>query len=90
MADYIKIRGGKGKSLLKERELGFHTDEQALYIGLGGAHIQLCRAEDIEGKLTAKQAEGQEEIKDSASINEVITALNSLISALKESGIMKT
>ena len=95
MDDLIKIRGGDNKNGLdlQERELAYQTSEKALYIGTSDGNVVLCRAEDIDkidGKLTATQAEAQASIKADAEIGEVVTALNTLISALKASGIMKT
>ena len=54
MADTIKIRGGKkaGLPALSQRELGFTTDEEALYIGTNGQTKMLCKVGDPE-KLAA-------------------------------------
>ena len=90
MANLIRIKGGAGKGTLRGRELAYHTEEKALYIGTADGNVLLCRAEDIDGKLTAQPIAAQAGIGADADITAVIAAVNNLISALKESGIMKT
>ncbi len=92
MANLIKIKGGNGTNALGERELAYHEDEKALYIGTGNGNVKLCRAEDIakvDGKLTAVPVASQEILDADAEIGEVINAFNNLIAALKASGVMK-
>ena len=99
MADLIQIKASNtvGVSFLADREMAYSRSEKALYIGDGGRRNQkLCSAEtaakveDLEiNKLTATQLEEMPLLLDGASITDVVSAYNSLISALKESGIMK-
>lgn len=53
MADNISIRGGnkKGMPTLRDRELAFVRDEEALYIGSPDGNLKLCSA-DTERNLT--------------------------------------
>ena len=90
MANLIRIKGGNGSSALRGRELAYQTEEKALYIGTKDGNVLLCRAQDIEGKLTAEPIAIQASLNHDAELGTVITAFNNLIFALKESGIMKT
>lgn len=100
MADTIQIKASDtvGASFLADRELAYSRAEKALYIGDGGRRNQkLCSAEtaaEVEAlereKLTATAANALPELSPDSDISAVITAYNSLISALKASGIMKT
>lgn len=47
MADLIKIKGGNGSSALVEKELAYHTAEEALYIGTKGGNKRLCGVKDV-------------------------------------------
>ena len=99
MADLIQIKRGDtaGVSFLADGELGYSSEEKALYIGDGGRRNQkLCSAETAakvesleRDKLTATAAEAVADIAEGAGINSVISSFNLLISALKTSGIMK-
>lgn len=93
MADKILLRGGKKANMpaLSARELVFATDENALYIG-NGTSVRLCGAGDkaeIEGKLTATPLDALPELATDSALPAVISAYNSLLSALKTHGIMK-
>ena len=98
MADKILIKGGKLADMpqLSEREIVCATDEKSLYIGINGTNVRVCGAGDkaelelkIDKKLEATASEAQASIDSSTDIAGVITAFNSLVSALKASGIMK-
>lgn len=93
MNDLIQIKatgvteGGKlldPQDALKDRELGYHRSEKALYIGVDGFDIKLCQADDV-----GRKAGFVDEVPEDAELGEVIASLNSLISALKESGLMR-
>lgn len=50
MADLIKIKGGTGAvPTLQDREIAYHKDEKALYIGTANGNVRLCGADDISG-----------------------------------------
>ena len=96
--DVIQIkRGDVCVSFLADGELGYNRAERALYIGDGGRRNQkLCSAEMAETiealeleKLSATQIDNQPILGADSSINDVINAFNSLISAMQTSGIMK-
>lgn len=97
--DAIQIKRGDttGVSFLADGELGYSRAEKALYIGDGGRRNQkLCSAETaakVEAmeteKLTATAMESMGELPSDSDIGAVISAYNSLLSALKSSGIMK-
>ena len=102
MADLIQIKRGDtaGTSFLSDGELGFSREEKALYIGDGGKQNQkLCSAEmaakveriaaEIPNKLTATAIPAMDALSAESDLAAVITAVNSLISAMKVSGIMK-
>ena len=99
MADLIQIKASDtvGTSFLADRELAYSRSDKTLYIGDGGRRNQpLCSAStasDVEmlktEKLTASQLEAMTLLSEDASTADVISAYNSLISALKVSGIMK-
>ena len=47
MADLIRIKGGNGAvPTLKDREIAYSKDEQALYIGTEGGNVRLCGVGD--------------------------------------------
>ena len=95
MADLIQIKASDdvGTSFLADREMAYSRKEKALYIGDGGRRNQkLCTAftaAELEGKLTATPLEDMPTIPEGTAIEDVISAYNSLIEALKTSGIMK-
>lgn len=63
---------------LAMRELVYCTDEKALYIGTAAGNV----------KLTPSPMEAQPALDTGASTAEIVTAINNLIAALKESGAM--
>lgn len=79
MADLIQIKAGNsvGKPLA-DRELAYSRSEQALYIGDNGKNVKLTR-----------KAEAQAQLAEDADLPAVISAYNSLVSALQASGIME-
>lgn len=100
----IKRGDTTGVSFLADGELGYSRGEKALYIGDGGRRNQkLCSAETAtrvdaletkvatleNEKLTATAMESIGELSSDSDMGAVITAYNSLLSALKSSGIMK-
>ena len=94
MADTILLRGGKKANMptLREREIVVATDEKAVYIGIGGANVRVCGADDkteLDRKLTATQMASLTALPTDSNISAVVNAYNSLLSALKSSGIMK-
>ena len=102
MADLIQIKRGDttGTTFLADGELGYSREEKALYIGDGGKRNQkLCSAEtaaeveriagELQNKLTAAKTEAVGTISAESDLSAVISSFNSLISALKASGIMK-
>ena len=79
MADLIQIkRGDTAGAALSDGELGYSRTEKALYIGDNGSNV----------KLTGKM-EALEELATGSSTSAVVSAYNSLIAALKSSGLMK-
>ena len=96
MADSVQIAATEEEKnpqrILLEREIAYHRGEKALYIGIGGQRVKLCQADDIaklEGKLTAEQVDSMDGLSSGATLAQVVEKYNDLISALKESGIMK-
>lgn len=99
MADLIQIKASDdvGASYLADRELAYVRNDKTLYIGDGGRRNQpLCSANtvaDVEAmktdKLSASQLESIALLPDGANTSDVIATVNSLISALKVSGIMR-
>lgn len=95
MADTIQIRAGKkaGMPTLAVRELGYVTDEKALYIGTANGNVKLCDADledTVKNKLTATPVAAQGSLDAAAELAAVITAYNNLIAAMKASGMMAT
>ena len=79
MADTITIkRGNTAGGTLADGEFGYSRSEKALYIGDNGSNV----------KLTGKM-EALEELASGSTVSAVVTAYNSLIAALKASGLMK-
>lgn len=102
MADLIQIKRGDktGTTFLSDGELGYSREEKALYIGDGGKRNQkLCSAEtaaevervaaELPNKLTATAIPAMDTLSAESDLSAVIGAVNSLISAMKASGIMK-
>lgn len=83
MADTILLKGGKKANMptLQDREMGVVKDEKALYVGINGVNVRMCGADD---KIAAL-----DEIPADSALSAVVTAHNSLIAALKASGLMK-
>ena len=73
------------------RELVYCKDEKALYIGTEAGNLKLCSAdleEAINGKLTASPVAAQAALASDANTSAIVTAVNSLIAAMKTSGVM--
>lgn len=92
--DTILLKGGKKANMpvLREREIVVATDEEALYVGINGKNVRVCGAGDkaeLDKKLTANKMASLSPLAADSDIAAVITAYNSLISALKTSGIME-
>ena len=87
MNDLIRIRatkeGVQPAATLENRELGYYTDEKALYIGVNRQNIKLCQADDV-GRVATKV----EALSDDADILQVVAKVNEIISALQDSGLM--
>lgn len=86
MADLIQIKGGaKGSRTelpaLSPRELGYCTDEGNLYIGSDSGNLFLC---------STNKASSVAELDASAETAEIITAINSILTSLKNAGVMDT
>lgn len=79
MQDTIKIKAGTSGNKLEPREIAYHTEEKALYIGTAEGNV----------KLTFPPIESQASLSSNADIAAIRTAFNNLIKALKDSGIMK-
>ena len=89
MADTIRIKAtsidDEPGSILTDRVLAYHRKEKALYIGDdNNMPVKLCQADDV-----GKKAEKVDDVPTDAQLGGVITVVNNLISALKESGLMK-
>lgn len=79
MADTIQIkRGNTAGGTLADGELGYSREEKALYIGDNGTNQRLAGA-----------IESVETLAIDSMTSEVVTAFNSLITAMKNSGMMK-
>ena len=91
MADKIQIRAGKKENmpLLTDRELGYVRDEKSLYIGTPSGNVDLL-AELKETKLTATKVAAQDTVDEYADVATIAAAFNSLIAAMKSSGVMNT
>ena len=87
MADTIRLRAGNkdGMPKLADRELAYVRDENALYVGTPTGNKDITA-----GKLTASQVAAQAEVSTSAGTKDLAAALNSLIVAMKNSGVMST
>ena len=95
MADTIKIRAGKkgdraNMPALADREIAYEQDEKALYIGTKQGNEKLCDAGLETRKLTAHKVASQPELAADADLPAVISSINSLIAAMKSSGVMNT
>ena len=89
--DTIQVKRGNkaGVSFLADGELGYSREEGALYIGDGGSrNVKLCSSGTAEG-IDSIKIEAQSMLPADSDLSAVITAFNSLISAMKASGIMK-
>lgn len=61
MADVITIKSGAlgdrtKMPNLNENELGYRTDEKALYIGTKDGNVRLCGADDIQNIIARLEA----------------------------------
>ena len=86
MADTIQIKAGKkgdreAMPALADRELAYEQDEKALYIGTPDGNVKLC---------TAQKVAAQAELAAEADLPAVISSINNLIAAMKNSGVMNT
>ena len=86
MADLIKIKAGSGNvPALQERELAYHKDEKALYIGTGDKNERLCGAGDIaevNSRLDSINAETNEIKATITTLNGLIDEINARLDAL--------
>ena len=83
MADIIMIKRGTNDGLygLHDGEIAYHTLEKALYIGTEkNGNLKLC---------SARKVEAQPVLRADADIEEVVTAFNNLIAALKAGEVME-
>ena len=100
MADSVQfLRGNKDTMpVLPDGAPGWCKNEKALYIGhpdgnqkVGSAAI-FQQVADLEtamaGKLTASAVEAQAALEDTADLAAVIGAVNALVAAMQESGLM--
>lgn len=99
MADNIYLRAGNKAKMpeLSDREPAYVRDEEALYIGTPDGNKKLCSADTEERvtaleatKLSASKAAAQAELDLEADTAAVVGAFNSLIAAMKESGLMNS
>lgn len=86
MADLIQIKGGAKGSReqlpkLSPRELGYCTDEGNLYIGSDSGNLFLC---------STNKAVAVTELSETAGTSEMITTINSILTSLKNAGVMNT
>ena len=81
MADLIQVKRGdtKGESLA-DGEFGYSRDGKILYIGDNGEVIELCRGVKMANIAALPSGSGT---------SAIITAFNSLISALIAKGLME-
>lgn len=97
MADLIQIKAGEDpKTVLSDREIGYRKKDRTLFIGIDGKNEKVCSGKDIEdiaaelqNKLTATAIPTMDTLSAESDLSAVIGAVNSLISAMKASGIMK-
>lgn len=81
MADLIKIKSGaKGNRekmpKLEVGELGYATDEKALYIGTASGNVRLCGADDYNAIMTEINGIKAEITQIKADITEIQALLN--------------
>lgn len=91
MADKIQIRAGNkaGMPTLTDRELAYVRDEKSLYIGTPAGNVDILG--DLKAnKLTATKVAAQTAVASDADAATIAAALNSLIAAMKSSGVMNT
>lgn len=102
----IRAGNKAGLPTLTDRELAYVRDENALYIGTPtgnkdiNAELKATVAAQgatiaghktaLEGKLTATKVAAQPSVADTADAAAIAAALNSLIAAMKSSGVMNT
>ena len=101
MADKILLRAGKKANMptLADREPAYVTDENAIYVGTPSGNKKVGESVEKEiadmkttlnGKLTASKVASMPTLEDTADIAAVISAYNSLITAMKASGVMES
>lgn len=80
MADTILLKGGNLATMpqLLDREVVVAKDKKALYIGIDGVNTRLCGADDLKTVKTLP------ELAEDSDLATVISAYNSLLSALKQ------
>ena len=100
MADKILLRAGGRANIpkLDNREIGYVTDEKALYVGTPTGNVKVASAftedrmdaleDDMAGKLTAIQAAAVPTLAGDADAAAIAAAFNSLLASLKASGMM--
>lgn len=101
MADALYLKAGNKAGLpdLQDREMAYVRDENALYIGTPAGNRKIGEEletaikelrEELEDKLTASPVALQQDISADADLAAVVSAFNSLLAAMKASGIMST
>lgn len=90
MADNIYLRAGKKASMpeLASREIAYVTDEEALYVGTPDGNVKV-NGKELAKKLEATPAAAQAELDLEAEAATIANAFNSLIAAMKASGLME-
>lgn len=85
MADNISIRGGdkEGMPDLRDRELAFVRDEEALYIGTPDGNLKLCSAE-MEGKVNSLEEASASHSEDIERIDEELSGIDETLGAVGE------
>lgn len=91
MADNIYLRAGNKAEMpeLSDREPAYVRDEEALYIGTPDGNVKV-NGKELAKKLEATPAAAQAELDLEADAAAVVSAFNSLIAAMKESGLMES
>ena len=102
MSGSIRLRAGDraGMPRLADREPAYVRDEQALYVGTPDGNVKVCSAategkvtaleQTVASKLTANKVAAQTAVASDADAATIAAALNSLIAAMKSSGVMNT
>ena len=99
MADKILLRAGNRANIpkLDNREIGFDQGFKCLVVGTQLGNVFMPRAgtddrvDDLEkDKLTATKVAAQASLAADADTETLIAAFNSLVAAMKASGVMNT